>query len=150
MNRLLLAILAVSTLLGCDSHKDQTVDIWTAAATGNTATIQQHITSGSNLDAKDPAGGSSPLLVAALLGETETAKLLVDHGASLNSTNNDGSTALHGAAFFCHPETVAFLLEQGVDPEIRNGFGQPPLAWKKPSPKPMNPSPKNLSGCGPA
>jgi len=72
-------------------------------------------------------GGSSALIVAALYGQTETAKLLVTNGARVNSRNNDEATALHVAAFFCHPELVAFLLEQKADLGARNRFGQTPL-----------------------
>ena len=103
------------------------MDIWTAAATGNGGAIEQHVAEGTDIDAKDPAGGASALIVAALYGQTEAARVLVDNGASVNSRNNDGATALHVAAFFCHPETVALLLDQGADPGARNRFGQTPL-----------------------
>jgi ankyrin repeat protein len=67
------------------------------------------------------------LIVAALYGQTEAARFLVDNGASVDSTNNDGATALHVAAFFCRPEMAAFLLEHGADVEARNRYGQTAL-----------------------
>ena len=127
MNRVLLPILATLLLMGCQAEHGPALDIWTAAASGDIEILQQHITSGTDLNAKDPAGGSSPLVVAALLGQTEAAQFLIDHGANLESTNNDGSTALHVAAFFCHPEMVALLLANGADTEVKNGFGHTPL-----------------------
>jgi ankyrin repeat protein len=77
------------------------VGIWTAAAQGNIEAIKQHISAGTDLNAKEPAGGSTLLMVAALYGQTEAARLLIENGANLNARNNDGATALHAAAFFC-------------------------------------------------
>jgi ankyrin repeat protein len=48
-------------------------------------------------------------------------KLLLDQDADLNAADMENETALHGAVFGGHIEAVEFLLEQGIDPEIR-GF----------------------------
>ena len=127
MNRLLIAILVAPILIGCETHSSHSTDIWTAAATGDSAIIQEYIASGGDLNVQEPASGSSPLIVAVVFGQTEAAKLLVERGAALDVTNNDGSTALHVAAFFCLPEMVSFLLEQGANPESKNQYGQTPL-----------------------
>ena len=99
------------------------VDIHTAVLTENAAALQQHIQAGSNLNEKDPYGGSSPLITAALFGKTAMAQTLIEAGADINFQNNDGSTALHTAAFFCRPEIVKMLLDKGADKTIRNKFG---------------------------
>lgn len=99
------------------------VDIHTAVITGDTASVRQHITAGSDLDKADPYGRSSPLINAAAFGKTDIAKLLIDAGADINFTNGDGSTALHSAAFFCRPAIVELLLEEGADKTIRNNYG---------------------------
>jgi ankyrin repeat protein len=99
------------------------IDIHTAVVTGNVAAVKQHIAAGTNLNEKDPFGGSSPLISAALFGKTEMAKLLLDAGADLNFQNNDGSTALHTSSFFCRPEIVKMLLDKGADKTIRNKYG---------------------------
>ena len=128
MKKLLLPMIVASMLVGCENvEQEHGMDIWTAAATGNGGVIEQHVASGTDIDAKEPAGGASPLIVAAVYGQTETAKLLVESGASLDSRNKDGATPLHVAAFFSHPEMVAFLLEQGADVEAKNRWGQTPL-----------------------
>ena len=75
-----------------------TVDIWTAAAQGNLEAIKRHVSAGTDLNAKEPTGGSTPLIVAALFGQTEAAGLLIEKGANVNVKNNEGSTALHTAA----------------------------------------------------
>lgn len=130
----LLAIITMMTLVSCSNQaQDKTentskvkapkVDLHTAVITANQEAVQQHIKAGSNLDEKDPFGGSSPLITAALFGRTEIAKDLIDAGAKINFTNNEGSTALHTAAFFCETETVKLLLENGADKTIKNKYG---------------------------
>ena len=126
MTRTLLPLLAVSLLTGC-ANKEPSVDIWTAAATGDLAAIRQHAGIGTDLNAGDPVNGSSPLIVAAFYGQTEAMKLLVQNGAKLDVQNNQGSTALHTAAFVCRPEAVAFLLEKGANPNLKNTYGRTPL-----------------------
>jgi ankyrin repeat protein len=123
-------------IAGCSNKPDSTdanatsttvkppqVDIHTAVVTGNMDALKQHIAAGSNINEKDPFGGSSPLISAAVFGKTEEARVLIDAGADLNFQNNDGSTALLSAAFFCRPEIVKMLLEKNADKTIKNKFG---------------------------
>lgn len=100
------------------------VDIHTAVMTGNMEALKQHIAAGSNLNEKDPLGGSSPLISASLFGKTEMARALIEAGADLNFQNNDGSTALHTASFFCRPEIVKMLLNKAADKTIKNKYNQ--------------------------
>jgi uncharacterized protein len=102
------------------------VDIHTAVLTGNKDALKQHIAAGSNINEKDPFGGSSPLISAAVFGKIEEATILLDAGADINFQNNDGSTALHTAAFFCRTDIVKLLLERGADKSITNKFGATP------------------------
>lgn len=106
--------------------KAPSVDIHTAVVADNREAIQQHIKAGSNINEKDPYGGSSPLISAALFGKTEIAKILIDAGADINFQNNEGSTALHTAAFFCRPEIVKMLLAKNADKTIKNKYGSTP------------------------
>ncbi len=102
------------------------VDIHTAVVTGNLDALKQHIQAGTNINERDPFGGSSPLISAAVFGKPDAAKVLIDAGADLNFQNNDGSTALHTAAFFCHPDIVKMLLDKGADKTIKNKYGATP------------------------
>ncbi len=103
--------------------KPPQVDIHTAVVTDNIEALKQHIAAGSNLNEKDPFGGSSPLITASVFGKTLMSKTLLKAGADINFQNNDGSTALHTAAFFCRPEIVKMLLDQGADKTIKNNIG---------------------------
>ena len=99
------------------------IDLHTAVVTNHLEAVKQHIAAGSDLNVKDPIGGSSPLISASLFGKTEIAKALIDAGADINFKNNDGSTPLHVAAFFCHPEIVQMLLDKYADKTIKNNYG---------------------------
>jgi uncharacterized protein len=99
------------------------VDLHTAVVSENMEAVKQHIAAGSDLNVRDPFGGSSPLISAAVFGKTEMAKVLIDAGVDLNFQNSDGSTALHTAAFFCRPEIVKLLLDKNVDETIKNKYG---------------------------
>jgi len=130
-----LSFLTVILLLASCSNNDSSaqnkkpgkeapaVDIHTAVVTENREALKQHIEAGTNINEKDPFGGSSPLISAALFGKTEMAKILIDANADINFQNNDGSTALHTAAFFCRPEIVKMLLEKKASKTIKNTYG---------------------------
>lgn len=127
----LLAIIFLASVCGSKKDTDQNsavakapdVDLHTAVISDNMDAVKQHIAAGSDLNVRDPFGGSSPLISAAVFGKPEMAKVLIDAGVDLNFQNNDGSTALHTAAFFCRPEIVEMLLSKNADKTIRNKFG---------------------------
>lgn len=127
-----LVLILLSTTFACSNQaKDKSttgveppqIDIHTAVITGNIEAVKQHIQAGTDINEKDPFGGSSPLISAAVFGKPEIAKFLIDAGANLNFQNNDGSTALISAAFFCRPEIVKMLLDKGADKSIKNAYG---------------------------
>ena len=102
--------------------------IWRAAMTGNTAAIVQHIAASTPLNEKEDLGGSTPLILAAIYGQPEVAKLLIDAGADLEMKNHSGGTALHLACFFCQPRVVELLLNAGADINQTNNRGMTPSA----------------------
>ncbi len=126
MKNILFTLLSAILLVGCTRPKPA-VDIWTAAAKGDMPHIKQNLDAGTDINARDAAGGSTPLMVAALFGQTEAAQLLIQKGAKLDARNNDGATALHLAAFFCQRETAEFLLAKGADVTAKNHRGETPL-----------------------
>ena len=77
---------------------------------------------------REDFGGSTPLMLAAIFGQLDTAQLLIHANAHLDSQNHSGDSALHLASFFCRPEMVELLLNSGADPNNVNNHDLTPLA----------------------
>lgn len=67
--------------------------------------------------------GAPPLWCAAAAGHMEVVQLLVQHGASVNSTTRTNSTPLRAACFDGHYEIVRYLVQHGADIEVANRHG---------------------------
>ena len=73
---------------------------------GNLFDIQKHADKGTDVNAREPKSGSTPLTLAASRGDKDMVWALLDCGAEVNSQSDTGWTALHHAAFFGHNETA--------------------------------------------
>jgi ankyrin repeat protein len=58
----------------------------------------------------------TPLHHFAMLGDLESVKLLLEHGAYRDALNGSGETPLDEAAFWGHDKVVEFLLQGGAKP----------------------------------
>lgn len=79
-----------------------------------------------DLDVPDNAG-NTPLQIAALEGDIEVVKLLLDAGCDTTCKNIDKDTPLIDAVENGHLEVVKVLLKSGLDPRQKNAKGQEPL-----------------------
>ncbi len=86
---------------------------------------------------------TTPLMAAAGVGTTspdeeageesealDAVKMLLDLGADINTVDNNGDTAMHGAAYNAYPLVPHLLAERGADPQIwksSNKAGGTPL-----------------------
>ena len=69
-----------------------------------------------------------PLItLAALVGNVDVTRALIDAGADPNALGGDGRTPLHAAAFAGHLPIVQLLLEADADPAKRGPDGGSPL-----------------------
>ncbi len=99
---------------------------------GLTLAMQVHAPAAAKLLLTHPAidvnalnsAGESALMMAALKGDLEDAKLLLAHGAHVNQP---GWSPLHYAATGPRPELVRLLLEQGAAIDARSPNGTTPL-----------------------
>ncbi len=99
------------------------VDLHTAVLYNNLIAVKEHIAFGTDLNQKEPMGGSSPLISAATFNKMAIAQALIDAGADLSIQNNDGTTALHAAAFFGRVEIVQMLIDAKADKSVKNNYG---------------------------
>jgi ankyrin repeat protein len=133
---LLLALFSMSFLTSCGQKENSTtqkssstkvekpkMDLHAAIISGDLNVVNQHIKAGSDINAKEPMVGSTPLITACTFNKVKIAEALINAGANLTIKNNDGSTALHTAAFFGRIEIVQLLIDAKADKTIKNNFG---------------------------
>jgi len=65
------------------------------------------------------------LILAAGLGETKAAELLLENGAQIECRNEDGMTPLMLASLRGHHKMIRLLLDSGADPNSKLRQGQP-------------------------
>mmetsp|Transcript_47223 Transcript_47223/g.94676 ORF Transcript_47223/g.94676 Transcript_47223/m.94676 type:complete len:83 (+) Transcript_47223:52-300(+) len=74
------------------------------------------------------------LMIASQHGFLEGAKLLLDHGATVNATSEiDGQTAVHAAVKKKDGKSLKVLLESRADPDVRDKYGQTPFDDRQPA-----------------
>jgi len=91
-----------------------------AALDGNVTRMKLLLLVGANVDAAVCQAPlcPPPIVAAAFNEDTSATKLLIDHGANINSKMNRGDTALMIAAHQGHLNTVRLLLESGANPSV--------------------------------
>jgi hypothetical protein len=100
--------------------------LFAAIRANDAARIEALLAEGEDANATDPEFRQPPLTLAALLGRTEIARLLIDAGADVNQTDGGGYTALHSAAFLGQLPVAELLLARGADPGFLGPMGDAP------------------------
>ena len=72
-------------------------------------------------------GNMSPLMYAAREGHVETARLLLDAGASINEVDKNDITPLFMAISNNHIDMARFLIERGANIHAKDWYGRTPL-----------------------
>ncbi len=75
--------------------------------------------------------GDTALHHATRNGDLEIVIHLVDHGADVNATSDNGHFPLYCAAGHGHAETTRYLLENGADPAAAMNDGKTVAEWLK-------------------
>ena len=120
MKHLLLTTIAAVVLVGCattqspepPTAKAPAISIHKAASGGNIEAVKQHLTAGTDVNAKNKIG-STPLNYAALKGHGEIVELLIAEGADVNAKTSKGMTPLDIVIELRHPETADLLRKHG-------------------------------------
>ena len=106
MKHIIIATIAVVGLVGCGSSIHQ------AAMSGNIEAVKQHLSAGTNVNAKDK-GGVTPLHYAARFDYKKIVELLIATDADVNAKNKNGSTPLDRAIQYKKTEIADLLRKHG-------------------------------------
>jgi len=100
-----------------------------AAAAGQLERVKQIVGQNPELAKSYSPDGFPVFALSAVFGHLEVAEYLLGKGADVNAaaTNGTGYNALTGAVASGHTAIVAWLLENGADPNYRYGAGYSPL-----------------------
>ncbi len=100
-----------------------------AAAAGQLERVKQIVGKNPELAKSYSPDGFPVFALPAVFGHLEVAEYLLGKGADVNAaaTNGTGYNALTGAVASGHTAIVAWLLENGADPNYRYGAGYSPL-----------------------
>jgi len=83
------------------------------------------------LEVRD-GNGMTPLFLAAMVGQPEIVRLLLNSGADMHAANRFGAMPLHQAAYAGHRRIVEMLLERGEKVDVKDGDDRTALhltAW---------------------
>lgn len=120
---------AVKRWLRCVSAKSVREHLWPHLP--HQAGLTAMIGSGEDGDAgQDTRIALSILHIAALRGNTNIMRMLLETGINPNVTNDQGSTPLHFAVDVDRPESAQILLKFKANPYLRNNFGRTPYEMR--------------------
>ena len=120
-----------------DTNSSREQQILLAAQQGDTATIHQLLQEGVDVNTRQRApryvnlmkgrpyvmNDYTPLMYAAMYGQKDAAKVLLENGATVNAHSITGNTPLMAAANMGNVEIVTLLIRNGADVRAKNRYG---------------------------
>ena len=123
MKQLLITTIAAVLLVGCGPS----VDIWTAAQTGNIEAVKQHLADGVDVNSKSDIG-RTPLDVAIAFKQPLITDLLRKHGGKTRDELK-AAESIVVAVELGNIEAVKQHLNDGTEVNAKGGTGRTPLHW---------------------
>jgi ankyrin repeat protein len=112
-----------------DAHVRPTDDLarqfLAAVFLADTARVRSLLARHPHLAVATDGRGDQPIHHAARNGDTEIVRLLIEHGANVNSKNTGGHTVLYCAGGHGHLDTLQLLLKAGTDRDTQQAL----LEW---------------------
>lgn len=100
-----------------------TIALRAAAANGDSALVTKLLSGGTDINAVNSMNRTA-LYLAARLGHVDTVKVLLQHGAALDTKeSSEGLTPLHVAAWYGHTHVVQLLLQAGAAVDAWTSYG---------------------------
>merc|ERR1719378_1949298 len=109
------------------SIQDASVSLHDAARGGDLAKIQEFLSSGKDVNARD-FKGVTPLGYAVGHDQLSAVKVLIDAKANLDEVDSVGNSAVHFAAGYGRVKVLEHLLARGANASKVNQMGLTPLA----------------------
>jgi len=98
--------------------------LMSAVISGDIDGVKFFAKSGAELVNQKNIGGATPLLLACREGNLEIVKILIDNGANINATDNEGWTPLMRAALAGKKDVVDLLMEKDTQAAAVNSIGE--------------------------
>lgn len=131
LTTIIIVLLVVSILYGISDNLDQkNVLLRTAVFQNQVETVKKLIAEGAdvNIITAEPIE-STVLMIAASKGYIEIMKILIENGAHVNATSNEGYTALMRAARNGQTVAIKILLQNNADINAKNYGGMSALKF---------------------
>lgn len=99
--------------------------LYEALQSGNASVLKSWLAAGHPVDQRFPVKdlncwNQTSLLIAAMWGQVELVKILIEAGADVAAVDHSGFTALIHAAMYGRLDVARFLLDVGADPKVES------------------------------
>jgi len=100
-------------------HEQLNQELFAAIDNQSVGMALKALAAGADVNGRD-RDGMTPLMRAAILGNSEIAQVLLNKGAMVNLSDTFGVTALMQAAWAGHGRLVEILMADGADPNLQS------------------------------
>ena len=106
-----------------NKYKSKIKDSFYCTVIGDLKALKYNIENDKRLLNKKDSLDRSLLYLAARNGYYNLTEYLLKKGINVNEVQKNGSTALHGAAYYGQVLIIQLLIDHGIDTSIKNDFG---------------------------